>query len=103
LGLIRNKIENNRRKIPKIIIKIFCGTYATIYAPIMVINMLGTPNSRISRLSRPWRKNVVAPKFADRCVMATSTSAVLKSTKNNATGKNMVDVPNPTTVPNNYG
>jgi hypothetical protein len=65
----------------------------------IVMIMLGTPKSRINLLSKPCRKNVVAPTLADKCVMAAKIKAVLKSTNKRATGKKMVEVPNPATVP----
>ena len=65
-GLIKNKIEKIKRKIPKMITNVFWGTYITIYAPMIVMNILGTPKSRINLLSKPWRKNVVAPTLADK-------------------------------------
>lgn len=64
----------------------------------MVIKILGTPKRNINLLSKPCLKNVVAPIFPDRCVIATRTKAVLKSTNISATGKKMVDVPNPATA-----
>ncbi len=44
-------------------------------------------------------KNAAAPKLPEIWETATSTSAVLKSTKSKVIGSKIVDVPNPATVP----
>lgn len=57
------------------------------------------PNVIIIFLSNPCLKKLILPMFPIKCDIATSINAVLKSTKNNAKGKKMVEEPNPAMAP----
>jgi hypothetical protein len=61
--------------------------------------MLGIPNVIIIFLSNPCLKKLTLPIFPIKWDIATSINAVLKSTKNNAKGKKIVEEPNPATAP----
>lgn len=61
--------------------------------------MLGIPKIKINFLSSPCLKNVILPRLPNMWKKATRVNAVLKSTKNKARGKNIVEEPNPTIVP----
>jgi hypothetical protein len=50
-------------------------------------------------LSNPCLKKLILPRLPNRWDIATSISAVSKSTKNKARGRNIVEDPNPATVP----
>ena len=60
---------------------------------------LGIPKIRINLLLSPCLKNVILPRFPNKWKKATRTKAVLKSIKNNARGRKMVEEPNPAMVP----
>src|SRR3989344_5440000 len=65
----------------------------------MVKITLGTPNINNNFLSKPCLKNVILPRLPKKWKKATRIRAVLKSTKNKARGKKIVEEPNPTIVP----
>ena len=87
------------RKMPRRSLRNGCGRCSTKVAPMIVSIMLGMPNRRRSFLLSEVRKNVILPMLPEMCNMATKISAVLKSKKNKAAGKKMVEDPNPAKVP----
>jgi hypothetical protein len=57
------------------------------------------PKVIIIVLSRPCLKKLILPRFPNRWDIATNISAVLKSTKIKASGRNIVEEPKPATAP----
>ena len=98
-GLSRNKTDNAIKNIPRISCKILCAIAPTREAPKKLRTTLGIPNVIIIFLSNPRLKKLILPMFPIKWDIATSINAVLKSTKNNAKGKKMVEEPNPATAP----
>jgi hypothetical protein len=60
---------------------------------------LGRQKVIIIFLSKPCLKKLILPRFPNKWEIATSVSPVLKSTKNNAKGRKIVEEPNPATAP----
>lgn len=60
---------------------------------------LGIPNFISSSLFNPCLKKVILPIFPDMWNIATNISAALKSKKNRAIGRKIVDEPKPAMVP----
>jgi hypothetical protein len=98
-GLCKNKIDIIIKNIPRITFKLSCDNSPTIKAPIKLRTMLGMPKVIIILLSRPCLKKLILPRFPNKCDIATSISAVLKSTKIKASGRNIVEEPKPATAP----
>ena len=73
--------------------------YVISSAPIRVSTTLGTPKISKIRLSKPCLKKLILPILPKMWRSATSTKAVLKSKKSNASGRKTVDEPNPAMVP----
>jgi hypothetical protein len=99
LGLRRNVRESEIKNTPKISLRVVCDRSPTKVAPIKLRVKLGNPNTSKTLLSRPCLKKVILLIFPNRWNMATRTNAVLKSTKYDASGKKIVDEPNPAIVP----
>ena len=73
--------------------------YDTKRAPMMLKITLGIPNLIMVFLSSPTLKKPNLLKFPNRWKKATRASADLKSKKNKARGKSIVDDPKPAMVP----
>jgi hypothetical protein len=98
-GLNKNEIEITIKNIPRMTLRMSCESIPTRKAPRKLSKMLGIPNVIIIFLSNPCLKKLILPRLPKRWNIATNTRAVLKSTKNNAMGKKMVEEPKPAAVP----
>lgn len=94
----RNKIDRDIKNIPKISLRSVCDRLPTNIAPIVLRRKLGTPKSSTTVLSIPCLKNVILPKSPKILNIATKTKAVLKLTKYDANGREIVDEPEPAIV-----
>jgi len=99
LGFRKVAAAKTIKKIPKINFIMSCGIMSIRFAPSNAKRTLGIPKiAKILQFS-PCLKIVTFEMFPEICNIETRMIAVLKSTKNSATGSRTVDEPNPATVP----
>lgn len=98
-GLTKKDVDVTTRKMPKISFSKGCGRTPIRKAPRRLKRTPGTQNWIINFLSKPCLKKVILARLPKRWNIATRIIAVLKSTKNKASGRNIVDEPNPAIVP----